>query len=76
MHISELVDKIYTDLDEKQLPIAIFIDSSKAFDTIDHQRIYIIYIFFVTKQSSSANWSMEFRTTNNNKLHAQQAAIC
>ena len=32
----ELVDRIYTDLDEKQLPIAIFIDLSKAFDTIDH----------------------------------------
>ena len=34
--LSELVDRIYTDLDEKQLPIAIFIDLSKAFDTIDH----------------------------------------
>ena len=32
--LSELVDRIYTDLDEKQL--AIFIDLSKAFDTIDH----------------------------------------
>ena len=26
----------YSDLDEKQIPIAIFIDLSKAFDTIDH----------------------------------------
>ena len=34
--LSELVDRIYTDLDEKQLPIAIFIDLSKAFDTTDH----------------------------------------
>ena len=34
--LSELVDRIYTDLDEKQLPIAILIDLSKAFDTIDH----------------------------------------
>ena len=32
----ELADRIYTDHDEKQLPIAIFIDLSKAFDTIDH----------------------------------------
>ena len=36
MALSELVDRIYTALDEKQLPIAIFIDISKAFDTIDH----------------------------------------
>ena len=34
--LSELVDRLYTDLDEKQLPIAIFIDLSKAFDTIYH----------------------------------------
>ena len=34
--LSELVDRIYSDLDEKQIPIAIFIDLSKAFDTIDH----------------------------------------
>ena len=34
--VSPLVDIIYTNLDEKQLPIAIFIDLSKAFDTIDH----------------------------------------
>ena len=31
-----MVDRIYSDLDEKQIPIAIFIDLSKAFDTIDH----------------------------------------
>ena len=31
-----MVDRIFTDLDEKQLPIAIFIDLSKAFDTIEH----------------------------------------
>ena len=39
--LSELVDRIYrpTDLDEKQLPIAICIDLSKAFDTIDHTMI-------------------------------------
>ena len=34
--LSELVDRIYKDRYEKQLPIAIFIDLSKAFDTIDH----------------------------------------
>ena len=34
--LSELVDRIYTDLDEKQVPISIFIYLSKAFDTIGH----------------------------------------
>ena len=33
----ELVDRIYTALDNSQLPIAIFIDLSKAFDTISHE---------------------------------------
>ena len=34
--ISELVDRIYLNLDKKGLPLAIFLDLSKAFDTIDH----------------------------------------
>ena len=54
--LSELVDRIYTDLDEKQLPIAIFIDLSKTFAPL-------------TIQFSSANWSiMELETTNYNGL--------
>ncbi len=32
----ELVDRIYSQLDEK-IPMAIFMDLSKAFDTIDHE---------------------------------------
>ena len=37
--ILQLIDQIYNDLDEKRkrLPIAIFLDLSKAFDTIDHE---------------------------------------
>ena len=34
--ISELVGRIYLNLDKKGLPLAIFLDLSKAFDTIDH----------------------------------------
>ena len=50
--LSELVDRI--DLDEKQLPIAIFIDLST-------------YLTPLTIQFKSANWSiMELRTTNYN----------
>ena len=33
----ELVDRIFQELDRGELPIAIFIDLSKAFDTLDHQ---------------------------------------
>ena len=33
----ELIDRIYSQLDEKKIPIAIFMDLSKAFDTIDHE---------------------------------------
>ena len=35
--ISELVDRIYLNLDKKGLPLAIFLDLSKAFDTIDYK---------------------------------------
>ncbi|KAI0207575.1 hypothetical protein LSAT2_007786, partial [Lamellibrachia satsuma] len=32
----EIVDRITTHLDNNQLPISIFLDLSKAFDTLDH----------------------------------------
>lgn len=35
--VLELVDRIHADLDERKLPLAIFLDLSKAFDTIDHK---------------------------------------
>ena len=38
--ISELVDRIYLNLDKKALPLAIFLDLSKAFDTIDHTILF------------------------------------
>ena len=66
--LSELVDRIYTDLDEKQLPIAIFIDFSKAFDTIDHKILISKLEHYV--------WSCEQRITMVYKLHAQQVEIC
>ena len=37
MAIIDLVDKISSNIDNKKLSIAIFLDLSKAFDTIDHQ---------------------------------------
>ena len=32
----ELVDRIHIDLDQKKCPIGVFMDLSKAFDTLDH----------------------------------------
>ena len=32
----ELVDRIHIDLDDKKCPVAVFMDLSKAFDTLDH----------------------------------------
>ena len=37
LELIELVDRIYSQLGEKKIPIAIFMDLSKAFDTIDHE---------------------------------------
>ena len=37
LELIELVDRIYSQLNEKKVPIAIFMDLSKAFDTIDHE---------------------------------------
>jgi exonuclease III len=34
--IIQLVDRIYNDLDKRKTPFAVFLDLSKAFDTIDH----------------------------------------
>ena len=32
----ELTDKILVDIDEKNISLAVFMDLSKAFDTLDH----------------------------------------
>jgi hypothetical protein len=34
--VLEIVDRLYNDMDMSKIPIAIFLDLSKAFDTIDH----------------------------------------
>ena len=32
----ELVDRIYKEIDENKIPFSVFLDVSKAFDTLDH----------------------------------------
>ena len=34
--VLELIDKIFTRMDNKEIPINIYLDLSKAFDTLDH----------------------------------------
>ena len=51
----EITDKIYEDLDNKKLPLAIYLDLSKAFDTIDHS-ILLYKLRYYGIQGSSLNW--------------------
>ena len=51
----EFTDKIITNLDEGKLPLAIFLDLSKAFDTIDHS-ILIHKLRYYGIQGTSLNW--------------------
>ena len=51
----EFTDKIITNLDEGKLPLAIFLDLSKAFDTIDHS-ILIHKLQYYGIQGTSLNW--------------------
>ena len=44
--IMMLVDKITEALDQGECVVGVFLDFSKAFDTVDHNILYIIYIIF------------------------------
>ena len=51
----EFTDKIITNLDQGKLPLAIFLDLSKAFDTIDHS-ILIHKLHYYGIQGTALNW--------------------
>ena len=51
----ELTDKIFNHLDNKKTPLAIFIDLSKAFDTIDHQ-ILLDKLKYYGIKGTALNW--------------------
>lgn len=65
MAISELVDRIYLNLDKKGLPLAIFLDLSKAFDTIDH-KILINKLKHYGIQNTELEWFKSYL------MHRQQ----
>ena len=64
----EFNDKIVNHLDESKLPLAIFLDLSKAFDTIDHD-ILIRKLCFYGITGNSLNWFKSYLT--NRKQYVQ-----
>ena len=57
----ELIDSIYRNLDQGKTPIAIFLDLSKAFDTIDH-KILINKLHHCGCRNTSLNWFKSYLT--------------
>ena len=51
----EVTDTIFKDLDKKKVPLAIFLDFSKAFDTIDHL-ILLDKLAYYGIRGSALNW--------------------
>ena len=51
----ELVDRLNTDMDEKNIPIAIYMDLSKAFDTLDHS-ILIHKLSYYGIKGAALSW--------------------
>ena len=51
----ELMDRVITALEEKRLPISIFMDLSKAFDTLDH-KILLSKLQYYGVTGTALNW--------------------
>ena len=57
----ELVDRILKDIDNKKIPLAIYMDLSKAFDTLDHN-ILIKKLQYYGVISTPLNWFQSYLT--------------
>ena len=57
----ELSDKIYLQMDKKETPLAIFLDLSKAFDTIDHS-ILLNKLQYYGIKNTSFKWFSSYLT--------------
>ena len=61
----DLVDKISNGLDSRKLPISIFLDLSKVFDTLDHQ-ILLHKLYHYGIRNSALNWFSSYLIINCN----------
>lgn len=68
----EFTDKIVTNLDQGTLPVAIFLDLSKAFDTIDHS-ILIHKLQYYGFHGTSLSWFKSY--LNNRKQYVQYSDV-
>ena len=68
----EFTDKIVTNLDQGKLPVAIFLDLSKAFDTIDHS-ILIHKLEYYGFHGTSLSWFRSYLT--NRKQYVQYCDV-
>ena len=57
----EITDRIYLDLDNKKIPLAVFLDLSKAFDTIDHD-ILLYKLCHYGIKGTPLNWFKSYLT--------------
>ena len=57
----ELVDRILNSLDNRKLPISIFLDLSKAFDTLDYE-ILLYKLHHYGTRNSTLNWFRSYLT--------------
>ena len=52
---SELIDRLRNEIDNKKVPLSIFLDLSKAFDTLDHD-ILLLKLEYYGVKSTSLKW--------------------
>ena len=53
--VLELLDKLILSIDKGQMPVAVFLDLSKAFNTLDHP-ILLYKLKYYGIQESALNW--------------------
>ena len=63
----KLTDRIISAVDEKQLPVTIYMDLSKAFDTLDHDTLL---------KKNKLLWYFRYSSRMVSKLSVAQKSIC